>query len=346
MVDKNLVEKICGVTVTYGNRFFLVKQVIESALNAGVNRIIVVDNNSEEESHNKLLAYARNNPQVEIVCLSENLGSAGGYKAGLQNAFKDKECEFIWLLDDDNEPQRGSLNRLIDFWCGLDNKNKEKTTALASYRDHFKDYDRAILTSNSTISIGRKNSHFRFHVFDMPDILFEQISEVIKKKFKPGYIKDKFLHTKPRNMAICTAAYGGLFFHKNLINTIGYPKEDFFLYVDDTEWTYRITKAGGKIILLLDSQIKDIDFAYENKPAIFNNIIVSGGADFRIYYLVRNRVFFELSEFVDNRFIYFLNAKIFMFIISFFAKKEKVSITKIGFKDGLNGKMGKTFFVE
>lgn len=42
--------KVYAVTVTYGNRFHLLKQVIDSALREGVSKIIVVDNNSEPES--------------------------------------------------------------------------------------------------------------------------------------------------------------------------------------------------------------------------------------------------------------------------------------------------------
>jgi len=36
-----------AVTVTYGNRFHLLKQVIINALREGALKIIVVDNNSE-----------------------------------------------------------------------------------------------------------------------------------------------------------------------------------------------------------------------------------------------------------------------------------------------------------
>ena len=35
---------IFAVTVTYGNRFHLLKQVIDSALVEGVSKVIVVDN--------------------------------------------------------------------------------------------------------------------------------------------------------------------------------------------------------------------------------------------------------------------------------------------------------------
>ena len=46
-----------AVTVTYGNRFHLLKQVMDSALVKSVAKVIVVDNNSVPESREQLKAY-------------------------------------------------------------------------------------------------------------------------------------------------------------------------------------------------------------------------------------------------------------------------------------------------
>jgi len=47
-------------------------------------------------------------------------------KRGLQEAYKCEECEFIWLLDD-NQPQKNSLKVLKEFWDALkEDKKKEK----------------------------------------------------------------------------------------------------------------------------------------------------------------------------------------------------------------------------
>lgn len=46
-----------SVTVTYGNRFHLLKQVCESAFAEGVTKVIVVDNNSVPQSREKLKKF-------------------------------------------------------------------------------------------------------------------------------------------------------------------------------------------------------------------------------------------------------------------------------------------------
>ena len=45
---------VCVVTVTYDNRFHLLCQVVEAVLNAGVGKVIIVDNASVPESGQRL----------------------------------------------------------------------------------------------------------------------------------------------------------------------------------------------------------------------------------------------------------------------------------------------------
>ena len=42
--------KICSVIVTYGDRFHLLKQVMDACFKEGIHRVIVVDNDLEENS--------------------------------------------------------------------------------------------------------------------------------------------------------------------------------------------------------------------------------------------------------------------------------------------------------
>lgn len=162
-------DKIFAVTVTYGNRFHLLRQVIEAALNEGVDKVIVVDNNSETESRQKLKEYHDlNKDRVDVLYLSENLGSAGGFKRGLKRAHDDPECEFIWLLDDDNMPCPGSLKVLKKFWEMHELEGKEQMLALLSYRKDKVNLE-ALKSNNPEAVLGKKNS---FLVFTCLKFLF------------------------------------------------------------------------------------------------------------------------------------------------------------------------------
>lgn len=332
-------SKVCVVTVTYGNRFHLLKQVIDAALNEGVYKIIVVDNNSEVESRNKLMEYEKLlNGKIKVLYLDDNYGSAGGFKKGLEEAYNDSECEFIWLLDDDNYPMNGSLKNLLDFWHSLKIENKEEKIALLSYRFKKEQLAReAMIRNKPELILGLKNSFLGFHIKE----LHRKIYRYLRRRFKlKGNIVEQ--ESDKKFGIVPVAPYGGLFIHKNILNKIGYPNEDFYLYADDHEWSYRITKIGGKIYLILDSKIDDLELSWHvsksAKETAFS--IISKGNHYRVYYSVRNRVFFEINNLVDNKMIYWINIFVYLLLISFSSTKNIKLIIK-AIKDGYKGKLGR-----
>jgi len=143
--------RVCSVIVTYADRFHLLEQVINACYKEGVDKIIVVDNASEQNSRDKLKEYeSKNRDILKVVYLDENIGPAGGYKRGLQEAYKCDECEFIWLLDDDNMPQKDSLKVLKEFWDNLEQQDKKEKVSLLSYRPDRQRYKISMQTNNST----------------------------------------------------------------------------------------------------------------------------------------------------------------------------------------------------
>lgn len=326
-----------AVTVTYGNRFHLLKQVIESALSEGVAKVIVVDNNSVPESREQLKEYEKElNGKIKVLYLDDNYGSAGGFKRGLEEADSDENCEFIWLLDDDNEPQKGSLKVLENFWNDLNQEDKNGKVSLLSYRKDRVAYKEAIMTNNPDLVLGRKNSFLGFHIIDLP----KKVLKVIKRKFGLNtFIENQNI----KSGKVSVAPYGGMFFHKNIIATVGYPNEEFYLYADDHEWSHRITKNGGDIYLVLDSLVDDIDTSWnvsQKKEKSFN--IIANGSKFRMYYSTRNRVFFESTNLVSNEFIYKLNILVFRFLVRNADKlKQNYQIFNRAISDGLENRLGK-----
>lgn len=332
--------KVCSVIVTYGDRFHLLKQVIDACLREGIDKIIVVDNASVENSRKQLQELEKKLDKLEVIYFDENKGSAGGYKAGLKRAYECEECEYIWLLDDDNEPQKNSLRVLKGFWKKYENDNKEENLCLLSYRPDRVAYKEAIMTQNPNLVLGRKNSFLGFHIIDLPI----KVARVIKRKIGIKTFKE---NPNIKSGQVSVAPYGGMFFHKKLIDKIGYPKEEYFVYADDHEWSYRITKNGGKIILLLDSLVEDIDTSWNIKSSTqipFINYLFYG-TDFRVYYAIRNRTYFEINSLVNNRLIYFINKFLFVNIlisINFFSRKSKdrMKIIKSAVTDSKNKKLG------
>ena len=101
--------------------------------------------------------------------------------------------------------------------------------------------------------------------------------------------------------------------------------EKYYLYADDNDWSYRITNNGGKIYLLLNSQIADIDPSWHT-PGGTHTIFysISTGDSFRVYNAIKSRVYFERKYLVRNNVIYTINILIFLIILFPFTIKNIV----------------------
>jgi GT2 family glycosyltransferase len=302
--------KTIAVIVTYADRFNLLKQVVDSCLKSGISKIIIVDNNSHENSKEKLKYFAEHNKEtIAVTWNNSNLGSAKAYKQGLEKAYKVEDHDFIWLLDDDNRPRDNALKTLKDFW----EIRPKGVETLLSFRPDRNQYKQAVYENNPKLVLSSENSFLGFH-------FIEKLTKIFARR--------KNSNKEISFGEIAYAPYGGMFFNKSIIDEIGYPNEEYFLYSDDHDWSYRITKLNKKIYLILNSVIDDIDasWAVQNKKSsIFSKM--HSAPSFRIYYNVRNRMLFEKNYLITNDSVYKFNKLLFtciLFCYSFRSKNFKV----------------------
>lgn len=331
--------KVCAVVVTYADRFVYLKQVIDGCFREGVNRIIIVDNGSASSSLSALKDEEKRDNRISVLYNNENLGSSGGYKKGLEFVNSEPDCENIWLLDDDNVPQAGALDVLKEKWNQYKKNNLYdiKNLVLLSYREDRYIYKLEAKLNNSDIILGKKNGFLGFN-----------ISTIIKKICKLLKSKTKITNLQDANSVIgkvSVAPYGGMFFSKNILDIIGYPDDSFFVYADDFDWSYRVTLNDGQILLVENSVIKDVDTSWnisERKVSPFYSFL-NKGSDFRVFYSIRNRVFFDLKR-VDSNFFFKINMYTYLFIMRLFMNKKNKKRYKLilnAVNDGLSANLGK-----
>lgn len=314
-----------AIIVTYSDRFHLLSKVIESCLTNGVGNVIVVDNNSCTNSKQQLKLLIKRNSKLKVIWNDANLGSAKAFKQGLILA-NQSNGQYILLLDDDNMLEPGALDILKKHWI---NKKSNKTKCLLAYRPDRKLYKEAIQTKNPEYVLGSPNSFYGFDIWDKISGLFEK---------KPFYYSDI------TSGKIAYAPFGGMFFEKSLIQEIGYPREDFFLYSDDHEWSFRIYKLGFSIELLINSRIQDLEASWalqkpNKKVSIFKRLKEAN--PFRLYYTIRNRLIFEQEHRVTSRILHTFNRKVFSCILfAFIGNSNVYKVYSQAIKDASDKNLG------
>jgi len=312
----NLLQQshVCAVIVTYGNRFHLVSRVIEAGLRNGVKKVI-----------------------VEVVSLSENRGSAGGYKAGLEYAIRCSGCEYIWLLDDDNIPDEGALAALLEQYQELSKTSSPDELALLSLRED-REYLRRVANGARVTNVFPRHSSFMgFHLRDLP-----------LKLMKLFHLK-RCERTRPAGQAVARipyGPYGGLFFHRSVVASIGYPDERFFVYADDTEYTYRITLNGGALYLVTSSLIRDADPSWHMKSKGDTSFarLLQADEGFRVYYATRNQVYFDRHHWIEHLGWYYANKWIYLSILGLLAiligRLGRFALVDRAVREGERGDLG------
>lgn len=104
--DKNVV----AIVTTYNAEDSLRRVVRALASQTSPVRRIVVANNGNPIASSFCSRYPR--LELQILNLDENLGPAGGFHRGIQEAMSG-ECDYVWLFCDDIFPEPGCLHNLL-----------------------------------------------------------------------------------------------------------------------------------------------------------------------------------------------------------------------------------------
>lgn len=103
---------ILAVMINWNGKPFLQKSVatVLNELQDAVGKLLIVDNASTDGS----VEFLQNHfPQVNILQTGDNLGGAGGFRAGMRFALAQPNIRYVWLLDNDIFVESDSLAPLL-----------------------------------------------------------------------------------------------------------------------------------------------------------------------------------------------------------------------------------------
>jgi GT2 family glycosyltransferase len=325
-------HKISILTVTYGNRWQYLQVLIKYALKQNnVVEVVVVDNASVYSVAGRVTEF--NDDRIKVITNSENEGSAGGYNAAINYAYKSNCADLLFLLDDDNLPAGGVIDTLVSEWDEIEQPDNKK--ALFCLRE-----DRA-----THIKIAKGENPYRYYLVPNNFLGFSIFRMLKNQMYK---LRDQFKPNKPYlpRVKIPYAPYGGLMLHRDVVTDIGLPDRNMFVYVDDSEYTYRITQNHGTIWLIPSCHISDLEqsqgIGYKKK--LFHSPLLDQW-NFRTYYHVRNRMYFYSRVAIKNRIVFQINKTLYLTylqIVSLLSlKAEEYRKLLLAIDDGLAGKLGK-----
>lgn len=212
-------------------------------------RIIVVNNCSTDGTEEFLADWSKSPDSIfqKIVIKTEkNIGGAGGFYTGLNEAIKYTDTDWIWLSDDDAYPEVDAFEQLELGYNKLD--SQEETSVLFS----------------SVVNKSRFDlSHRRLVKKTIKGVKFINIEE-------NEYRKDKF--------EVHQGSYVGMLVKVSSLLKTGLTNKDFFIYYDDTEHTERLRKIG-KMYCIPTSRINhdvnvDNQISWKNYYGFRNSLIL------------------------------------------------------------------------
>ena len=258
-----------------------------------------MNNNSTDGTHDYLSQRSVSNsniPERIIINLDVNTGGAGGFYVGMKRAL-DTNADWIWVSDDDAYPDKYALLHILQY---AENHSKDAACICgAVYTNDAIDIDHRRISKNRFIKLPYK----------LP---------------KDCYNKQEVLIEETTFVGSC--------FNAEAVRKAGLPLKEFFIYFDDTEYSYRIGHYGN-IVLLPDIKITHDTITYAQPT----NIIVT----WRDYYLIRNHIYTLRCHHLPSFFAYCLK-KIYDSLITYTRKHnaKQLKMYCLAILHGITGHLG------
>ena len=223
--------KLSVIIVNYNVKYFLQQclQSVEKACGLVDAEIFVVDNNSSDGSNEMVEELF---PNVHLIANKENTGFS---KANNQ-AIRKSKGEYVLLLNPDTIVEEDTFKKVVDFM-----DNHKDAGGLGVYMIDGK----GNFLPESKRGLPTPSVAF-YKIFGL-SALFPK-SKVFGK-YHLGYL-DK---NKTHEIDVLSGAF--MLMRKETLDKVGLLDEDYFMYGEDIDLSYRITKGGYKNYYFADTKI-------------------------------------------------------------------------------------------
>lgn len=302
-------EKVATVTVTYNRKELLIENIKQLLTQTyKIDAIIIIDNNSTDNTKQRVFEEFGKNTNIEYIYLEENIGGAGGFYTGCKYAYE-KGYDWVILMDDDGRPQD---NRTIEnLMKGVKEKGLTKNDKIM--------FNSLVMCNERQLSFG---------LFDSEDTI-DKIKEKAKGNIIDGYI----------------SPFNGTLVSRNLMKEIGFPNKDFFIKGDERDYLRRARSDNAYIATVVNSlyyhprciekNLKELKI-HKKKYRLYTE------KPWKEYYRVRNHVYTYTNLNEKKEAMHIVKIKLLSAMLCKCNKIQTIKMIIKGYKDGKNGKMGNT----
>lgn len=246
---------ICAVIVTYNRKSLLIECLAALMRQTRqLDAIYIVNNASTDGTEHYLEQQGwLSNNIIHLFNLTENLGGAGGFAFGVDKAFKNG-FNYIWLMDDDGIPHENCLEILLSH-----------------------------INENSYIGplvLDKKEHHTLCFPMRLPNTL-----TVINRLDDLNKLEN---NTIIEGIVI---PFNGILFSSKLVEQIGIPKKEYFIWGDDFEYTKRAEKYNFRIATVTSAQFYHPKDEALGTPMLFGILHFNDTpSEIKLYCMCRNTV--------------------------------------------------------
>jgi rhamnopyranosyl-N-acetylglucosaminyl-diphospho-decaprenol beta-1,3/1,4-galactofuranosyltransferase len=253
-------RRVVAVVVTW-NRRALLERVVTAV--HGQRRLpdelVVVDNASTDGSADMVKAMDGPVP-VTVLTQPTNTGGAGGFHAGIDAATR-AGADLVWLMDDDGVPPSDCLATLMEY----DGRYDFWGPAVVADNDPSRLCFPIRLPGTATV------------VHEVADVEMVATDGVVADVVIP---------------------FNGVLVTRELVERIGLPRAEFFIWGDDVEYLWRARRAGARVATVVAARFGHPATDDLGTPMAFGRTTYNHSpSDLKHYCLVRNNIT-NLKEYV------------------------------------------------
>lgn len=237
-----------GVVVVTYNRLEKLKKAINEFENQTLHPdyMIIVNNHSNDGTKEFLEQWKiiKSDFKKIVIETESNIGGSGGFYTGLEEAIK-HDSEWIWVSDDDAFPKSDVIEKANNY---IENNDMNGIAAICTsvinkgkidYK-HRRKLNKRIFTIKTTLSTQNDYEKEYFPINE-----FSYVGAIMKKEYLTKY---------------------------------GLTRKDFFIYYDDSEHSYRMSKYGKiicipKLEVYHDTDESNDDYNWKTYYGIRNELL-------------------------------------------------------------------------